>query len=1020
MMFPMVTAVTFALSAALPQQADVVVRYPCNEGSGSEVRDGLTGTVKADWATSPSGTALSFDGSPSSIVTVQVPQEFRFGKGSWTFAAWLKPVEFGYPDAQNQRRVFSYGAFPEANIVVDIFSTGQPSCYLCYRRADGQIVSAGATSGVALKRDQWAHVAVVGDRARRVVQIYVNGLLKSEESLPAGFDGDYSVSGELTLGSSWHNYHGLMDEVLVVRRALSRQEVRAEFRRMADVFGVSPSAEEKAAENRAMLMEKLEVSDTAAQKGDWEASRGALREIVASTDAAGSLKSYAHLRLARSYEAEKRWREAREEYLRISRHRAYPSVHRQEAAERAKELERVLKGLPARDPRASRVRVSAVGRFAAEVAVAPNGDDRNDGVTKPAATLTRARDLVRALRRKGVQGPICVRIAPGTYRVTAPLVLSEHDSGLPKGVVVYRAEKPGMAVFYGGQRIRGFQPATDPAILARLPEESRGRVVQCDLRAQGITDYGRLAVRGFGQPPSPPTLEVFFNGNPLTLARWPNRGFVGIKRLVEPGDRSQGKPSVFEYVDDRHARWVQAEEPWLFGYFRYLWADATIRVTRIDPESRTVICGEAYHYGVPGMDTGQGIQYYAFNLLEEIDEPGEWYLDRQNGILYLYPPSDPEKAVVEIGMLQTPMVVAEKVHHVRFEGLTFDLGRYNAMELKDCSDVLVAGCTVRRFAGNGIMVHGGERVGILSCHIHTIGRRATEVIGGDRQTLTPARHFVENCEIHDFGRIDRTYTPAIQLEGVGNRAAHNLMYNCPSSVMRIEGNDHVIEFNDVRDAVRESDDQGAMELFGNPTYRGVVFRFNRFVDCGKRGGAQVHGQAAIRLDDVISGMVLYGNVFVRSANGHFGAVQINSGRDNIMDNNLFVECDRGISGGWYGHNPVWRQVAEKQNPDVFIQSDLYMKRYPEMTTMLKEPGVNYVWRNLFVRCGPMVTGNRAHLEMLGNVEIQSPVSVTGQSLGVDEKLLARMGFRPIPLGEIGMYRDAYRPQVKGSRQRFLR
>ena len=89
------------------------------------------------------------------------------------------------------------------------------------------------------------------------------------------------------------------------------------------------------------------------------------------------------------------------------------------------------------------------------------------------------------------------------------------------------------------------------------------------------------------------------------------------------------------------------------------------------------------------------------------------------------------------------------------------------------------------------------------------------MIGGDRATLTPGGHLVENCRIHDFGRIDRTYTPAIQLEGVGHRVAHNLMYDGPSSAMRIEGNDHLIEFNEVHSMVRESDDQGAMELFRN-------------------------------------------------------------------------------------------------------------------------------------------------------------------------------------------------------------
>ena len=73
------------------------------------------------------------------------------------------------------------------------------------------------------------------------------------------------------------------------------------------------------------------------------------------------------------------------------------------------------------------------------------------------------------------------------------------------------------------------------------------------------------------------------------------------------------------------------------------------------------------------MDTRQGIQYYAFNLLEEIDMPGEWYLDRSTGILYLYPPSNLRQASVEIGMLAAPMITLDKVAYVRIEGLVLDL-----------------------------------------------------------------------------------------------------------------------------------------------------------------------------------------------------------------------------------------------------------------------------------------------------------------------------------------------------------
>ena len=71
--------------------------------------------------------------------------------------------------------------------------------------------------------------------------------------------------------------------------------------------------------------------------------------------------------------------------------------------------------------------------------------------------------------------------------------------------------------------------------------------------------------------------------------------------------------------------------------------------------------------------------------------------------------------------------------------------------------------------------------------------------------------------------------------GVGQRVRHNLMHDGPHNAIQLGGNDHLIEFNDVHSAVRESDDQGAMELWRNATYRGVVFRYNRFRSVGKTG-----------------------------------------------------------------------------------------------------------------------------------------------------------------------------------------
>jgi hypothetical protein len=360
------------------------------------------------------------------------------------------------------------------------------------------------------------------------------------------------------------------------------------------------------------------------------------------------------------------------------------------------------------------------------------------------------------------------------------------------------------------------------------------------------------------------------------------------------------------------------------------------------------------------------------------------------------------------------MLSLADVSDVRIEGLVFDLSRANCMFIQNGERCLVAGCTVKRFADNGITITGGRENGILGCDLYSLGRRATEVSGGDRKTLTPAKHFVENCWMHSFGRLDHTYVPAVQLEGCGNRVAHNLMGDCPSSVIRFEGNDHVLEYNRVYRALLESEDQGAMETFGNATYRGVVIRHNHFSDIGGDFAGGPAGRAGIRLDDAISRMLICGNIFHRAAQG-FGGININGGRDNIIDNNLFAQCEKGITGGYNARNDWWQRV--NTSPE-FTVSELYLRRYPDLRRLGTEPGLSSAWRNVFWKCGPVFSTygkpSADKFDLLANVEYpdEDPGFVDAAKedfrLKRNPPLLQRIGFRPIPVEEIGLYEDEHR------------
>ena len=164
---------------------------------------------------------------------------------------------------------------------------------------------------------------------------------------------------------------------------------------------------------------------------------------------------------------------------------------------------------PKTDPEASRSKVPAITKFAVEFFVAPAGNDANPGTReRPFVSLEKARDAIRALKaNRALAGPVAVRLLPGEYNVTKALELTAADSGSQSSPIVYRADKLGTAVLYGGKRLGGFTPVTDESVTDRLPTEARGKVFQCNLRSQGVDNLAPLQERGYGKPAPPATLE---------------------------------------------------------------------------------------------------------------------------------------------------------------------------------------------------------------------------------------------------------------------------------------------------------------------------------------------------------------------------------------------------------------------------------------------------------------------------------------------------------------------------------
>jgi hypothetical protein len=735
-------------------------------------------------------------------------------------------------------------------------------------------------------------------------------------------------------------------------------------------------------------------------------------------------ESLDQLRAVQEFMAQGKLGEAKAACAAFLEKKEMPAHHRWEAEERRKEIERLEKGLPARDPAAHRVALPQRSKPGVTLYVAVDGDDANPGTqAKPFQSLERARDAIRALKKaKGLPaGGVEVCIRGGRYQATKTFTLESEDSGTEASPIVYRAAKDETPCFRGGIVLKGFQPVRDDAVLAILPEESRGKVLCVDLKSLGVSGLKPLELGGFASGRkfiTHPTQELFFNGEPQTLSRWPNQGFVNIQDVVVKDGETVGgtvgsKTGRFVYEGDRPSRWLHADDAWLYGYWCWGWADSYEPIEKIDPEKKEITTASPY----PNYGFRKGQPFYAVNLLTEIDMPGEWYLDRKNAVLYFWPPSDPEKATVELSLNDFPFVDLQKVSHVAFEGFTWELAGGDAVHVKGGDHCLIAGCTIRRCGGTGVDIAGGTDHGVLACDIYSLGRRGVVVAGGDRKTLSPGRHFVENCNIYALSRVDHTYTPAVWMTGVGNRIAHNYMHDILSSAINLGGNDHVVEYNNVERVVLESDDQGGTDMFGDPTYRGNVFRFNFWHDIGNwrhpNEGPDC-GQGGIRLDDAICGVLIYGNIFRHASAGKngFGGVQIHGGKDNILDNNLFVECESAVSLSPWDH-ARWKKYIATWFPSDKVDADLYLAKYPQLAKLSEDINQNIVARSLVVQCPKFLHRDSRAIELFNNLETADDPGFRNAAhddfqLKDASPQVVQIGMYPIPVEEIGLYIDALR------------
>jgi len=561
--------------------------------------------------------------------------------------------------------------------------------------------------------------------------------------------------------------------------------------------------------------------------------------------------------------------------------------------------------------------------------VAPNGNNLNDGTTPQTAfaSLDYAKYIVRLAKKNNPNQAYTVKILAGDYQIDSSIEFTAADSGSAEYPILYEAYGNGPVNFKGSKTLSADKAVkvTDPEILNTLiSSEAQKNLYKIDLKAEGIEIPEMPAIYGFGKEGYQP-LRVYINGQALTEAQFPNVGdvFIPLKSVNnEETSTADGFYDINYYDNDaplsRTSKWnTKDRDIYIAGTLLQQWEYNHIRVKTFDPANGRIVFDKNRSGEMP---IGRSYFYFT-NVFEEIDVPGESYIDEKNGILYFMPNGDLTNARIEIGTFKDTMISMTDCDYITFKNLNFGYTGNKIIDAKNTDYFTLDGCELAHTGATAIKLSGHHTL-IQNNHIYDLagytgigGIHLTD--SGDRATLTSGESKILNNKIHDTDVVYKvSQSPAIYiLDSVGTEISNNEIYNGTAYVIRVtDANDILIKRNEIYNAVTMSSDAGAVTWGRDITLLGFQVIENYFHDIGNDIGIREQestglvckrtGQQALFHDDGSSGPYAYGNIFYQSKPNEtintYSSIKANGGQYGIWENNIFIG---GHTAAYFGS---WR------------------------------------------------------------------------------------------------------------------
>ena len=524
--------------------------------------------------------------------------------------------------------------------------------------------------------------------------------------------------------------------------------------------------------------------------------------------------------------------------------------------------------------------------------VATNGNDAWSGRSEaPFATLARARDEARVLKASNA---VTVRVHGGVYRLPEPFMLGPQDSGTTDAPVVYEAFAGERPVLSGGRVIAGFR-ANGPLWETEISEVKAGRW------------YFR---------------QLFVNGQRRVRARSPNDGYfrtAGFFPGPKIGEGTALARDRFKFAPGDLKSWERMTDVNLV--LMHSWETSIHPLMSVDVVSNVVTFAALLkEWWGPGYWEDKQ-RYYVENACEFLDQPGEWYLNRETGVLSYWPMPGEKIETAEVVAPQLTELLrfagdADKgqfVSNIVLRGLAFHhadwvldpKGNSSTQAAVEVPAPVIAdgalNCVVEKCEVAHVGTYGmWFRRGCKDCRIQQNrlfdlgagGIRVGEDHMAQNDVAESSRILVDNNHIFDGGHVYAAGVGIWVAQSSHDTISHNDIHDLLYSGMSIGWNwgleanrthDNVIEQNHVHDLVHGVlSDAGLIYCLG--VSPGSVIRNNVFHDIWPYRAPEIAW--GIYLDAQCGGYLVESNLVFNTSNG--GIMFNNGGHEHVIRNNVFA------------------------------------------------------------------------------------------------------------------------------------